>query len=262
MKTNKVLPKITIITPSFNQGRFIKQTIESVLSQNYPNLEYLIFDSCSTDNTIEILKSFGKKIQWVSEKDEGQTNAINKGLKQAKGDIVAFINSDDYYLPNTFYKIVEFFNKNPNKKWVTGDYLIVNSNGKKIQNYVRFYKKLYWIIPKSIGLRITNYINQPSTFWRKKLTDELGFLDESLNYSMDYEYWLRFINKYPLSIINECFSAFRIHNESKSGIDYVKQLEEEFIILNKYKNNLLLSKIHWIHTIIVRLIYNIIKKNI
>ncbi len=100
------LPKISIITPSYNQGRFIKETIDSVLSQNYPNLEYWVMDGGSTDETVKVLKSYGKKINWVSKKDKGQTNAINEGLKKVTGDIIAYINSDDVYAPDVFRQVV------------------------------------------------------------------------------------------------------------------------------------------------------------
>ena len=107
--------KLSIITPSFNQGVFIKETIDSILSQGYAQLEYIVVDGGSTDNTVEILKSYGDKIKWVSEKDNGQADAINKGLKMATGDIVAFINSDDYYLPNALHAVNDFFSESKNR---------------------------------------------------------------------------------------------------------------------------------------------------
>jgi glycosyltransferase involved in cell wall biosynthesis len=101
------LPKISIITPSYNQGKFIRQTIESIQAQNYPNYEHIIVDACSTDDTVEILKSYGNTIQWISEKDKGQADAINKGIRMATGQILAYINSDDYYLPGAFFRVAQ-----------------------------------------------------------------------------------------------------------------------------------------------------------
>jgi len=167
----KVFPKISIITPSFNQGKFIKKTIDSVLSQNYPDLEYVVIDGGSTDNTVKILKSYGNKIKWISEKDKGQADAINKGLKIINGEIIAFINSDDYYLPDTFKKIVDFFKQNITCNVVTGDYLIINENGKPIQSFVGFYKIQQLSLPNLVsssskpfiplGLALFSFLFQP-----------------------------------------------------------------------------------------------------
>ena len=106
-------PKISIITPSFNQGKFIRDTIESVLNQNYPNLEYFIIDGGSSDNTLDVLRQNQGYLTWVSEKDNGQADAINKGIRMSTGEIITFINSDDYYLPNTLFKVADLFLTHP-----------------------------------------------------------------------------------------------------------------------------------------------------
>lgn len=253
------LPKISIITPSYNQGRFIKETIDSVLSQNYPNLEYWVMDGGSTDDTVKVLKSYGKKINWVSKKDKGQTNAINEGLKKVTGDIVAYINSDDVYAPNVFSQVADFFVKNPEAMWYTGDYIIIDEFGKPFQNYVILYKNILRNYPTFSKLSVANYIIQPSTFWRRSLHKEIGVFDESLRYCMDYDFWLRAITKYPLFVTKTVLSKFRIHGLSKGGSQYEKQFKEEHVVLKRYTNNKILLALHKIHSQAIIFAYKLIK---
>lgn len=256
----KILPRISIITPSFNQGRFIKQTIDSVLNQDYPNLEYIVMDGGSTDDTLSILKSYGNRIIWESKKDKGQSEAINKGLKLATGEIVAYLNSDDTYAPNTLLTIGQYFLEHSKTMWLTGDYSIVDANNKKIQSYVSLYKRLLRRTSSFSLLCIANYIIQPSTFWRRSLFKEVGYFNESLRYCMDYDFWMRIIQKYPLAVSSRSFSLFRIHGASKGGIQYKKQFEEEHQVMENYTNNVLLLYVHKIHAQLISWIYNFIKK--
>src|SRR5919199_239465 len=136
-----MLPSISVITPSYNQAQFIRQTVESVLTQNYPRLEYIVIDGLSTDNTLDVLKPYQTKLRLISERDNGQTDAINKGLRMATGDIVCWLNSDDFFLPNTLEIVGDFFLAHPNKTWLTGDCLIINETGAPIQGAVRQYKR-------------------------------------------------------------------------------------------------------------------------
>jgi glycosyltransferase involved in cell wall biosynthesis len=253
-------PKISIITPSFNQGKFIKETIESVLNQNYPNLEYWIIDGGSTDNTVKILKSYKNKIKWVSEKDKGQTDALNKGLKKVSGEIIAYLNSDDAYLPNTFYAVVDLFQKNPKAMWLTGDYFIIDEHGKKMQPFVAEYKRWWRKSPSFSSLAIANFIVQPSTFWRKKVIKEIGLFNVQWRYCMDYDYWLRIIKKYPLLVSNHHFSLFRIHNQSKGGSQFDKQFKEEHTVLTQQSQNSLLLMLHWFHAQAIVLAYRLLKR--
>jgi glycosyltransferase involved in cell wall biosynthesis len=253
------LPKISIITPSYNQGKFIEQTIQSVLSQNYSDLEYIVMDGGSTDNTVEILKKYGGKLKWFSEKDKGQSDAINKGLKMATGDIVTWLNSDDYYLPETLKKVGEFFINNAKAQWVTGDYKIVDENGKEIQSFVRSYKNILRSLPFSSTLYIANYINQPSTFWKRSLMNEVGFVNENYHLCMDYDLWLRIYQKYPLNTLNTPLSAFRIHSTSKGKSQYVKQFNEEKDVAAKNGASQASLTLHAIHSYLVTRVYNAIK---
>lgn len=251
--------KITVITPSLNQGHFIEQTIQSVLSQNYPDLEYIIIDGGSTDNTPDIIQKYKNKITYISEKDNGQTEAINKGLRMSSGDIITYLNSDDLYLPDTLTHINSFFKLNPYAKWVTGDYIIIDEKNKKIQSFVVTYKRLLRFIPTFTMLSFTNFVVQSSTFCRREVIDETGFFDVSLHYAMDYDYWLRIIKQYPLYVINKPLSAFRIHKSSKSSCKYQMQFKEDLYISTKHSNNKLIHVMHKIHNHLIVLSYKLLK---
>ena len=252
-------PKISIITPSYNQGSFIQETIESVLNQKYPNLEYIIMDGGSTDTTLKILKSYGNKINWVSKKDNGQADAINQGIKKSSGEIIAYLNSDDELLPNTLHTVAEYFMNNKSAVWLTGDYFIIDAKGNKIQSFVANYKKILRLIPNIHTLSIANFIAQPSTFWRRSLTDEIGLFNEKLHYCMDFDYWMRAIQQHSLHILPNHFSLFRIHDDSKGGLLYEKQFIEEHTLVVKYTNNVLTRLLHKIHATLIVWVYKIIK---
>ncbi len=252
-------PKISIITPSYNQGHFIKETIESILSQNYPNLEYIVMDGGSSDATVNILKSYGNKISWISKKDKGQTDAINQGIKKSSGEIVAYINSDDVMLPNTLHTVAEYFMNNKKAMLLSGDYFIIDADGNKIQSLVANYKKILRSFPNKHILSIANFIIQPSTFWRRTLMDEIGPFREDLHYVMDFEYWMRAIQKYPINILPNHFSLFRIHGDSKGGALFEKQFAEEHTVVTEYINNPFIQLLHKIHATLIVLIYKIIK---
>lgn len=251
--------KISVITPSFNQGHFIKETIDSVLNSNYDDIEYIVMDGGSTDDTVDILKSYGDRIIWKSEKDNGQTDAINKGMNLATGDILCFLNSDDYYMADTISYVMDYFKNNNDAMWLSGDYKIVDENGEEIQGFVKKYKNLLKSFPNKMTLKVANYIIQPSTFWRKEVYKTIGPFDEKLNYVMDYDYWLRTIKKYPLYLTKKKLCSFRIHGQSKGGFDFSKQFDEELKICKKYVNNPILVFLHYIHNLFIVGIYKIIK---
>ncbi len=254
----KIAPKITIITPSFNQGRFIEQTIKSVVSQSYPNIEYLIFDGGSTDDSLSIIKRYAKKypfIKWQSEKDKGQVDAINKGLKKASGDIIAYINSDDYYTSKSFQKVANFFNKNQQKNWLVGNCLVTE---KKLR--WTFYLKSIWPIDRHlVFLEIFNTINQPSLFLRKELVNRVGLFNEKYHYAFDYDYWLR-CTKYGLpGRIKDPLSVFRIHNDSKGNTGYRKQFTEDIKIAKNFSKNPLVHFLHFIAQQLTFAFYSFLK---
>lgn len=217
----KTLPKISIVTPSFNQGQYIERTIKSVLDQNYPNLEYWVMDGGSTDQTVKILKKYGKQVKWVSEKDRGQTDAINKGLRQATGDIVAYLNSDDTYEPHTLKTVAEFFLKHPKAALLYGQGRLIDDKDKEIGMYNTLpesFEKLF----ESCG------ISQPTVFWRKEVLNTVGFFDESFHFTMDYEYWMRVSKKYELHLLPEVLANSRIHPDAKTSA-YTHKLHAEAV---------------------------------
>jgi len=251
-------PMISIVTPSFNQGKYIRQTIDSVLNQDYPNFEYYVIDGGSTDDTVDILRSYGDRIHWVSAIDQGQADAINKGFQAANGDILAYINSDDYYLPGAFRQVARAFS-NTNVHWVSGDYRIIDQDGRPIQPFVTSYKR-FWRRFSSLGVfSIINYIAQPSTFWRRDLLMQAGCLDLNLHYALDYDILMRVFQIVPPVILEQPLSIFRIHKSSKGGSQFQKQFNEELTVLRRYNKNRTLDTLHMMHNELIKLIYQLIK---
>lgn len=226
-------PRVSIVSPSFNQAHFIEETICSVLNQSYPNIEYIIIDGGSNDGSIEIIRKYEKKISyWVSEKDEGQTDAINKGLSIATGSILAYLNTDDTYLPSTVETVVNFFMKNPNVFMVYGDIFQINEQSQIIKR----------VNPGNIDyhklLSGSFYLPQPSVFIKRELWENLGKFDKDLNLAMDLDYWIRvYLNRYAISYINESLAQVRIYPDAKSSYLKHKYLEEKLKILSKIFSN-------------------------
>ncbi|HSY62531.1 MAG TPA: glycosyltransferase family 2 protein [Cytophaga sp.] len=209
-----MLPKISIVTPSFNQGQFIEQTIDSVLSQNYSQLEYLIIDGGSTDNTINIIKKYSKHITyWISEPDRGQSNAINKGLALSTGDVFNWLNSDDYYEPDTLAFVGEQFLQKE-CLILCGKSRIFDETGTRyFSSGTDVYKDN---LAKTIGWA---RIDQPETFIRKNILDNVGPVNEQLNYVMDKELWMRILFQINLNNVHtsdKVLAHFRLHKQSKT----------------------------------------------
>jgi glycosyltransferase involved in cell wall biosynthesis len=234
-------PKISIVTPSYNQGTFLEATIKSILSQRYGNLEFILIDGGSTDNSMEIVEKYRDSITyWVSEKDQGQSDAINKGLLRVTGDIIAYINSDDTYLPNTFKTVAKVFQLNPTCKWICGNVLFMDERGSIFAKKKPIYSQLI--------LRYgSSSIYQPSVFLKREILKEVGYLNNSFHCVMDQEWFCRIAEKYPPLIVDTDFSCFRWHRDSKSSSSknsaYYKRLfqEKKDIALkyNKWLNFLL-----------------------
>lgn len=249
----------SIIIPSYNQGSFISQTLDSILEQSYKNVEILVIDGGSSDSTIEILKKYGSKIFWLSEKDRGQTHAINKGLGLSKGDIVTFINSDDYYLDGALEEVAKQFQTKKGNLWLTGDYIIVDEQGKRIQALIAAYKSFFRRFLSFNLLTILNPLNQPSTFFKKDLIDKIGGFKEDLHYTMDYEFYFRAIKIQKPIIIKDKLSAFRIHKLSKGGSSYKKQFQEEYNVARQYQKKKFFLFLHYLHNKLIFFMYGILK---
>jgi glycosyltransferase involved in cell wall biosynthesis len=252
----KQLPKITIITPSFNQGRFIEQTIKSVLSQDYPNLEYIVMDGGSSDGTVEILKKYGDKLYWTSEKDRGQSHAINKGLHLATGEVIGFLNSDDLYEPGALLRVGRFFAEHPNASWVTGKCRIIDERGREIRKFVTLYKNLLLRFKGYGLLLVVNYISQPATFWRRDVVEKAGYFDESLHYAPEYDFWLRTGQRFKLWFIDAYLASFRIHLTSKAGSSARAQFDADLEIARRYTSSPLLIGLHKLHRAVTVAIYS------
>ena len=203
-------PLVSVITPSYNQGEFIKETIDSVLSQDYSNIEYIVIDAMSTDNTLEILKSYGDKIKWVSEKDAGQADAVNKGIQMAKGEIIGWLNSDDTYYPGAISAAVGFLTENPDSALVYGEANYTDRSSNVTRRYHTEKYSRDWMSQFCI-------ICQPSAFFRKAAIEDVGLLDISYQCSMDYELWMRMAEKYKFSYIPYLMATSRMYEENKSS---------------------------------------------
>jgi len=214
-------PKITVVTPSFNQGQFLEETIRSVLDQNYPNLEYMVIDGGSTDQSIDIIRRYERRLSyWESEKDRGQVHAINKGLARATGDLFAFINSDDLYLPGAFATVEKFFVEHPEAEWVCGD---TEMFGEGHQTEV-----VSAVVPKSAAhcLAWSYRAPQPGHFWRRELLDA-GF-DEAWRYDFDHDLYVRLLLAgHECKHIPVTLARYRLHVASKTVAE-TERFDEEF----------------------------------
>lgn len=219
MTTNSLdQPLVSIVTPSYNQGIFIERTINSVLSQDYQNIEYWVIDGGSSDNTIDILEKYNdSRFHWLSEKDDGQTNAINKGLKLTNGQIQAFLNSDDLYLPKTISKVVNFLQENSTIDMVYGKCEFTDKDDNIIGT---FGESQGSINPNKNNFKRMVYqgdsFPQPTTFWRRSVTEKTGLFNESLNYTMDYDFFLRVSKDFNISYIDSVLAYYRLHADSKT----------------------------------------------
>lgn len=207
--------RISIVTPSFNQGTFIDQTIQSVIAQNYSNIEYIIIDGGSTDNTINTIKKneFGISY-WESNPDLGQSHALKKGFDISTGDIMCWINSDDYYEPETFKRVAKFFISNPSVSFVVGDINLIDKDGNIL-------KRVYSIKPDwEIAVNLGQYRwPQPGCFWRRSHYFSVGGINSKFQFSMDQDLFIRLVKDGQAKRISgKPLANFRVHSESKSSL--------------------------------------------
>ena len=207
----QIPPKLTVVTPSFNQVQFLEATIRSVLDQNYPNLEYIIVDGGSTDGSVEIIQRYANRLAWwISEKDKGQTDAINKGFARATGDILAWINSDDTYEPGSFARAAEEFTRHPEMSLIYGHANYINASGKVIGEFPSAQTDYARLRSGYV------HVAQQSAFFRADLWRKVGPLDPTFYFAMDYDLWVRLAKEAPVRYVPEPWANFRLHGSGKT----------------------------------------------
>jgi len=224
-------PLVSIITPSYNQGRFIRDTIESVLNQDYENIEYIIIDGGSTDDTLSIIKEYKGQLSYVSEKDNGQSDAINKGFKRATGEIVAWLNSDDVYEPGCISKVVQEFEKEEKLGLLYGDGYIIDENNNKIKVFEYTQEFDFWKL-----INFWDYIMQPATFFRRSMLEKVGYLDVNLHYCMDWDLWIKLASISDVKYLKDVLACSREYGDTKTSTGGDRRLEEIYKLLRKYSN--------------------------
>ena len=228
--------KISIITPSFNQADFLDETLRSVLDQNYPELEYVVVDGASTDGSVGIIQEHSERLTWwVSELDAGQANAINKGFARATGEIIAWLNSDDVYLPETLMKVAELFAQNPEAGIIYGDVLSIDATGNPI-NVQRFAQ---YSLEDLMAFKI---ISQPGVFMRRSVLEQAGYLDPNYHFLLDHHLWLRVAQLAPVFYTPQVLAKARYHAAAKNIAHAERFGREAFQILDWMKTQPMLVK--------------------
>ena len=226
--TAPALPGFTIVTPSFNQGHFIERTIRSVVDQGYPDLEYFVLDAGSTDGTVEIIKRYEDRIDyWVSQPDGGQSAAINTGWSRGSREIVAWINSDDYYLPGSLRTVADFMSAHPEVMVVYGRTTYVDAVGNPLGD-------LGWPYDRRTMILSRNVIPQPSTFIRRAALERAGMLDETLHYVMDFEFFLRVAQLRAPVFVPQHLAAMTAHPDAKTTRGRDRMAQERWQIRRRY----------------------------
>jgi glycosyltransferase involved in cell wall biosynthesis len=216
------LPLVTIVTPSFNQAAFLEQTIQSVLSQDYPNIEYMVIDGGSTDGSVAIIERYAPRLAyWQSRNDRGQADAINQGWRRAKGEILAYLNSDDYYSrTDAVSRVVRAFRQSPEAGLVHGEGHWVDVHGKILQTTST-------AMPAQRLIDGLVSLPQPAVFVHRTAVDRVGFLDETLHFALDKEYYLRVAGAFPIVALRDALACLRLHESSKSvatGVGFAPEM--------------------------------------
>jgi glycosyltransferase involved in cell wall biosynthesis len=202
---------VSIVTPSLNQAEFIAETIASVLNQDYPALEFLVVDGGSTDGTLDILRGYGGRIRWTSGSDDGQSDAINRGIAATSGEIVAWLNADDVYVPGAVARAAAAFAEDPTRDLVYGQAAFIDRSGKPLGDEAHGEP---WSLEGLINR--TNFIQQPAAFFRRRAFDAVGGLDVGLHYVMDYDLWIKLGSRGRVHYVPEVFAKVRWHEHTKT----------------------------------------------
>ncbi len=232
--------KFSIITPSFNQCRYLKRTMDSILNQEGAfELEWIVMDGGSTDGTLELLRDRSDpRILWQSEKDKGQSDALNKGLARAGGELIGWLNSDDLYTPGALAAVAEAFQRHSDAQWLVGRCGIVDQEDRPIRHGITRYKnRLLDRYTRRRLLAGNNPISQPAVFWRRSFGQQAGPLDVTLHHAMDYDLWLRMSQLAEPLILKRELSLFRVHSTSKSGTQTAERFAEQYAVAHRYFGN-------------------------
>jgi glycosyltransferase involved in cell wall biosynthesis len=228
--------KISIVTPSYNGSRFLEAAARSILSQSGDfELEWIVVDGGSTDGTVEFLRGLtDPRVRWTSESDRGQSHAINKGLAQTTGDVVAWLNTDDLYAPGALAAVAEAFRASPDSRWLVGRYEVIDESGRVIRSSVVWYKERSLRRYTYRALLRENFVSQPAVFWRREAGERAGPLDESLHWTMDYDLWLRLGRQSDPLCLDRVLAQFRLHPASKTGKVDRRQFDEQYAVAKRY----------------------------
>ncbi len=259
--------KFTIVVPSLNQGQFLDTCLTSILGQTGDfEVECIVADGGSRDDSVAVLERFERTAQtptrtltWTSGPDAGQSDAINKGLARAKGDVLAYLNCDDLYTSGTLQKVQGAFSEHRDASWLTGYCRVIDTNGREIQRGVTAYRNFWLRHYSSTTIRALNFIAQPATFWRRSAAEHAGRFDESLSYTMDYDYWLRISALGAPILLRDYLAEFRIHDQSKGATAYVKQFQEDYTTFLRTAPGPALRLFHRLHNTAVVAAYRILK---
>lgn len=223
------VPRVSIVTPSYNQAQFLEETILSVLNQDYPNIEYIVVDGGSTEGSVEIIQKYADRLAyWVSEKDNGQAHAINKGWRRATGDIIAYLNSDDIYYPGAIRQAVVALAEHPSAGMVFSDALLIDEHGETLRELFASPFDIHRLIA------MEGFVPQPTAFIRRQVLDEVGLLDERLHMVMDYDLWVRLGLRYEACYLPDVhLAAQREHGTAKSTAQINTFALERYRALNK-----------------------------
>jgi glycosyltransferase involved in cell wall biosynthesis len=227
------LPRITIVTPCLNSAVTLERTLDSVRTQDYPEIEHLVIDGGSTDGTVEILER-AQGVRFVSEPDDGLCDALNKGIGKATGEVIGWLNADDIYLPGALRKAAAALESRPNRDWATGQCLIIDQDDQEIRRFVTAYKN-FFLRRYSLSLHLVqNFVSAPSTFVRATAFDEVGLFDERYKLSMDYDLYLRLGRRGPPVVVNEPLACFRMVEGTFSMGNFEQQFVEHEAIARRH----------------------------